>query len=213
MSGLRSALASQFAHPRGLLGRLAGLIMRLRPSNRERGQRVLSLLALGPEDRVLEIGFGPGLAIERAAALASRGAVYGIDRSELMLREARRRNAAAIDQGRVVLLLGSAEQLPALPSPLDKVFAINVYMFWKRPAEILRGVRRAMRPGGTIALALQPRNAGASEEDARAAAEAMAGALAEAGFINLRSELLPMEPVSTACALGEAPPEGDPTPA
>jgi SAM-dependent methyltransferase len=197
-------LVEQFGKPRGLLGRIAGLIMRARPSNRERNLRALALLDVQPQDHVLEIGFGPGLAVARAAELASRGRVVGIDHSELMLREARDRNAAAIAAGRVELLLGSAERLPELGTRFDKVFAVNVYMFWEDPVAVLRGLRAALAPGGTILLTLQPRNRDATNADARRAAERMAGSLRSAGFENVRIEMLEMSPVDAACVLAEA---------
>lgn len=202
---VRSTLVRQFGKPTGLLGAIVGLVMRVRPSNRERGRRTLDLLDIRPEDRVLEVGFGPGLAIERAAALASRGKVVGIDHSKLMLRQATRRNARAIDAGRVELLLGSAERLPELPMRFDKAFAINVYMFWGDPEAVLRGLRGALEPGGALALTLQPRNRGATDADARTAAERMAASLREAGFEDVRIEILDMAPVNAACAIGRAP--------
>ena len=107
-----NAFVRQFSRPRGLLGRLAGLIMANRPSNLERNMRTLALVNIQPDDRVLEIGFGPGIAIERAAELAKRGKVIGVDHSALMLRQASRRNATAIAAGRVELRLGTAEKLP-----------------------------------------------------------------------------------------------------
>jgi SAM-dependent methyltransferase len=205
MSGVRSAVVRQFGKPSGLLGAIAGLVMRVRPSNRERGQRTLDLLDIRPEDRVLEVGFGPGLAIERAAALASRGKVVGIDHSKLMLRQAARRNARAIDAGRVELLLGSAERLPAFPMRFDKAFAINVYMFWGDPGAVLRGLRGALKPGGALALTLQPRSRGATDADARTVGERMAASLREAGFEEVRTEILEMAPVNAACVLGRVP--------
>ena len=204
MSSLRNALVEQFGRPSGLLGRLVGFIMRVRPSNRERNLRTVALLDIRPDDEVLEVGFGPGLAIERAAALTSRGKVVGIDHSELMLREARRRNAKAIEVGRVELLLGSADRLPDYALRFDKVFAVNVYMFWDDPVSILRGLRGAMKPGGTILLTLQPRNRGATNEDAREAADRMASSLRGAGFENVRIEILTMSPVDAACVFGQA---------
>lgn len=205
MSTIRSALVAQFGNPRGFLGGVAGLIMRVRPSNRERNQRTLARLEIRPEDRVLEIGFGPGLAIESAAALASRGKVVGLDRSELMLRQATCRNAKAIEAGRVELMLGSTERLPECPVHFDKVFAIKVYMFWDDPVPTLQGLRGVMKPGGAISLTLQPRKRGATDEDARAAADAMAASLRDAGFADVRVEMMQMAPVSTGCALGRAP--------
>ena len=100
-------LMSQFANPRGILGRVAGVIVATRSSNRERNAWTLSLLKIASVDRVLEIGFGPGRAIGEAAKTASR--VVGVDRSALMVKEAAKRNRAAIDQGKVKLTLGSVE--------------------------------------------------------------------------------------------------------
>jgi len=67
MSTALSALVQQFGKPSGFLGVLAGIIMLVRPSNRLRNLRTLELLDVRPEDRVLEVGFGPGLAVARAA--------------------------------------------------------------------------------------------------------------------------------------------------
>jgi len=202
MSETRNGLVQQFGKPSGPLGVLAGLIMRVRPSNRLRNLRTLELLDIRPEDRVLEVGFGPGLAVARAADLATSGKVVGLDHSELMLRQATRRNAQAIRVGRVELLLGSADALPRFEVRFDKVFAVNVYMFWKDPVSVLGGLRQVMKPGGNIAITLQPRRRGATTGDARAAGERMAASLRAAGFEEVRTEILEMAPVAAACVLG-----------
>ncbi len=202
---MASAIVRQFGRPTGLLGRLAGLIMLARPSNRERNLRTLELLEVEPVDRVLEIGFGPGFAVARAAELASRGKVVGVDHSELMLRTARRRNREAMAAGRVELHLGSAESLPPFAAPFDKVFAVNVFMFWRDPRVVLAGLRRIMRPGGVIALTFQPRRRGATGEDTRRGAERILLALGEAGFDGPRIEILHVRPVDAACVIARAP--------
>lgn len=195
-------MVRQFGKPSGPLGLLAGLIMLLRPSNRLRNLRTLELLELQPADRVLEVGFGPGVSVARAAELTPSGKVVGIDHSELMLRQARRRNARAIRAGRVELLLGSAEALPRFDAPFDKVLAVNVFMFWNDPVSVLRGLRLAIKEGGVIALTLQPRRRGATADDTRAAAERMAASLRAAGFAEVQVEILEMAPVAAACVLG-----------
>lgn len=58
-----AAIVGQFGHPQGTGGSVAGWVMAHRPSNRQRNSGVISLLDVQPTDRVLEIGFGPGLAI------------------------------------------------------------------------------------------------------------------------------------------------------
>lgn len=202
MSTARDAIVRQFGKPSGPLGVLVGLVMRVRPSNRVRNSRTLDLLDLRPGDRLLEVGFGPGLAVARAAELVTAGKVVGIDHSELMLRQARRRNAKAIRAGRVELLLGSADALPRFEGRFDKVMAVNVYMFWKDPVPVLRGLRQVMNPGGVVALTLQPRNRGATAHDTRLAAERMTASLLAAGFGEVRTEILEMAPVAAACVLG-----------
>jgi ubiquinone/menaquinone biosynthesis C-methylase UbiE len=202
VSTARNAIVRQFGKPSGPLGLLVGLIMRLRPSNRVRNSRTLGLLDLRAEDRILEVGFGPGIAVARAAELVTTGKVVGIDHSALMLRQARRRNAKAIRAGRVELLLGSADALPRFEGRFDKVMAVNVYMFWKDPVSVLRGLRQVMNPGGVVALTLQPRNRGATTNDTRLAAERMTASLLAAGFGEVRTEILEMTPVAAACVLG-----------
>ena len=203
MINLRRVLVHQFGNPRGLLGRLAGLIMTVRPSNRERILKTIELLDVRPDDCLLEVGFGPGLGIERALQLASRGLVVGVDHSELMLRQAGRRNARALANGQARLLLGSAERLAEIPTRYDKVFAVNVYLFWDKPVAMLRDLRNVMSPGGVIALTTQPRNRGASIEDTRKVADLMSASLSDADFQEVRIEILSMRPVPAACVLGK----------
>lgn len=206
MSSMRSSLVQQFGNPSGPLGVLAGLIMRMRESNRVRNRRTVELLDVQPEDRVFEVGFGPGLAVAHVAELATAGKVVGIDHSELMLREARRRNAKVIRAGRVELLLGAADALPRFEQRFDKVFAVNVYMFWNDPVSVLEGLRNVMNPGGVIAITLQPRRAGATADDTEAAAERISTSLRAAGFVDVRTEILDVAPVVAACVLGRVQP-------
>src|SRR5829696_10196461 len=134
-----------------------------RPSNRRRNAWAVSLLDVQPDDRVLEVGFGPGLAIRQFSRLAIDGYVCGIDHSELMLRRAKRLNAEGVRRGVVDLRLGSVEDLPAFDEPFDKILAVNATMFWREPVARLAQLRRLLRSGGLIAVAHQPRGPGASD--------------------------------------------------
>src|SRR5262245_63807321 len=112
---------AQFVRPTGFSGRGVAWILASRSSNRRRNVWSVSLLDVQRHDRVLEIGFGPGLAVREISRLAVEGYVCGLDHSEEMLRQARSRNAAAIRTGRVDLRLGSADCLPVFAEPVDKV--------------------------------------------------------------------------------------------
>ena len=193
----------QFGRPSGFWGRVAGWIMATRPSNLERNLWTVELLEVQPTDWVLEIGFGPGVALGWLAERAHQGVVVGIDQSEVMLRQAARRNAQAIDAGRIALQLASAEALPDLGTAFDKIMAVNVAMFWRDPVRQLRELRERLRPGGRIALTVQPRAPGATDADARRIGETMVQQLLEAGFREVRLEVRPMRPVASVRALGQ----------
>lgn len=190
--------------PRGFAGRLVGWEMALRPSNRKRNIWAVGLLGVAPTDRVLEIGFGPGIAIRELSRRATHGRVCGVDHSAVMVRQATRRNAAAVRAGRVDLRLGSAEQLPTFAERFDKVLVVNSLGMWREPDERLQEIHRLMRPGGRIAIVSQPRCPGATEETTVAAGREIATRLAAAGFTGIRSEMLALKP-PVVCMIGEVP--------
>jgi SAM-dependent methyltransferase len=196
-------LISQFMNPRGLGGRVSGWIMGHRRSNVERNRWVVSLLGLGPADRILELGSGPGVALGELARLAPRGYVLGIDRSALMVRTARRRNAAAVRAGVLEVRAGTAEDLPRFDQPFDRVMAVNSLGFWPEPAKRLEELRAVLRAGGLIAVAAQPRCPGATAQTTDAAAAEITALLRAAGFGDLRVERLDLRP-PVACVLGRA---------
>jgi ubiquinone/menaquinone biosynthesis C-methylase UbiE len=202
---LRSKIVAQFSHPTGVVGRLVGLVMATRPSNRERNRRTIELLQIRDGERVLEIGFGPGLAIEMAARLARNGKVVGVDHSEIMVRQASHRNGAAIATGRVQLHLASAAALPGFTESFDKVMATNVLMFLDDPVAALRQWLGVTRPGGWIAITHQSRKQGATDADSAWDADQIAADLRAAGFTDVRIEILEMKPVNAACVLGRRP--------
>jgi SAM-dependent methyltransferase len=200
---MRAIVVQQFKRPTGLLGRLAGWIMAHRESNLRRNEWAVSLLGIEPHHIVLELGCGPGVALAHAARLVTEGRVVGIDHSELMVRAATKRNAQAIAAGRAQVLLGAAETAADLDERFDRVFAVNVAQFWDAPTKTLRALRDVMVPGGVIGIVFQPRNRGATDEDARRGAERNRQLLAEAGFRNPRIETLRLEPLAT-CVLADA---------
>jgi SAM-dependent methyltransferase len=188
-------------HPHGAAGSVSGWVFAHRPSNRRRNRWVASLLNPGPTDTFLEIGFGPGVAV---AELVRRGAghVYGVDHSDVMLRQASTRNAAAIKAGRVTLLQASVDQLPdTLEGPFDAILAVNSLGFWPAPVDQLTDLRRRLAPGGRIAIVSQPRCPGAAEDTSRKAAEEIENLLRAAGCERISTEMLPLSPPA-ACVLG-----------
>jgi ubiquinone/menaquinone biosynthesis C-methylase UbiE len=168
----RRILMRMFGCPSGLLGRVGGLI--LARTNRQAAETAIELLAVRPGDCVLEIGFGPGVGIAILAERARSGRVAGVDPSAEMVRQAMRRNAQAIEAGRVDLRRAGADQLPFPDGAFDKALAVNSMQIWPDPAAGMREVRRVLKPGGQVVLGFTP-FAGQSND-------AVEAAIAAAGF-------------------------------
>jgi ubiquinone/menaquinone biosynthesis C-methylase UbiE len=199
------ALVGQFHRPHGFGGRAAGWVMANRGSNRKRNVWAVGLLDVQADDRVLELGFGPGVAIQELARRATSGHVVGIDHSEVMVRQARKRNAAAVNAGRVDLRLGSADALPAFDEPFDKILAVNSLMFWDEPFARLKELQDLLRPGGQIAIVYQPRGPGSTNEVATRTGQEIARHFAAVGLTDVRVETLALKPAAVVCVLGVRP--------
>jgi ubiquinone/menaquinone biosynthesis C-methylase UbiE len=111
-------------------------------------------LEINPSDFILEVGSGPGLGLQLAAERAHQGKVVGVDLSETMLEMAYRRNRSLIQSERVELHLGSVEKLPVEDAIFDKAMTINSLHLWPDPVAGLREIRRTLRTGGRIAIAI-----------------------------------------------------------
>ena len=124
----------------------------------ERIRWAVEVMDPAPGDHLLEIGCGPGVAVAAICPRLTGGRVVAIDRSATAIARASRRNAECVAAGRAVLLTVALEDLdPAALTKagrgFDKVFAMNVNLFWVRsPARELELVRGLLRPGGTLAL-------------------------------------------------------------
>src|ERR1700757_1905903 len=154
VSGVHGILMRAFGRPKGTLGRLGGIIMAR--TNQKCAAWVINLLDTQSNDRVLEVGFGPGVGIQLLARSASAGFVAGVDYSEEMVEQATARNVKNIERGRVNLRHGPVESLPFGDNTFDKTLAINSMQVWPDAVAGLREMRRGMRAGGKIALGFTP---------------------------------------------------------
>jgi ubiquinone/menaquinone biosynthesis C-methylase UbiE len=154
MSVARSILMRAFGRPEGVLGRLGGIIMAR--TNEKCAAWVMDLLEIQRSDKVLEVGFGPGVGIRLLARLASAGYVAGVDPSGEMVEQATARNADVIRSGRVDLRHRSVESCPFEDNTFDKALAINSMQIWPDAVGGLKEIRRVMRSGGRVALGFTP---------------------------------------------------------
>jgi ubiquinone/menaquinone biosynthesis C-methylase UbiE len=150
MPWVRTILMRMFGRPKGVLGRLGGVIMAR--VNRDAAAQVIEMLDFRPDDKVLEVGFGPGVAIQLLLHRVPAGSVAGIDYSQEMVRQAAARNAAALRNRRVDLRYGSAERLPFADETFDKALAINSMQAWPDAPAGLREIQRVLKHDGNVAL-------------------------------------------------------------
>ena len=145
-------LLRPFTHPTGFSGRIAGaLLLRV---NARIYRAAVDLLAPGPGERVLEVGFGPGYGIERLVARAAR--VSGLDPSDVMRATAERRNRAAIQRGTVELRTGSADRMPWPDGQFDAALTLNSILLWEPFAPSVRELARVLRPDGRLVVGMHP---------------------------------------------------------
>lgn len=176
MALLTNILLHAFGRPRGLLGRLGGLMMAR--TNAACAAWVVTLLDIQPEDRVLEVGFGPGVAIQLMTRLTPVSFVAGVDASQEMVEQAAARNRQDIESGRVQLQHGAADSLSFEDKLFDKTVAINSMQVWPDVMAGLRELERVLKTGGTIALGFTPYS-GQSKDG-------VPELLTNAGFANVR---------------------------
>jgi ubiquinone/menaquinone biosynthesis C-methylase UbiE len=154
MPFLTAILMHAFGRPRGLLGRLGGLMMAR--TNAPCAAWVVTLLKIQPEDRVLEVGFGPGVAIQLMTRLTPVSFVAGVDASQEMVAQAAARNRQDIESGRVQLQQGAADSLLFENNSFDKTVAINSMQVWPNVMAGLREMQRVLKTGGKITLGFTP---------------------------------------------------------
>lgn len=113
------------------------------------GPRVADAAAIGPGQRVLDVGCGTGvLACAAAERVGPQGHVVGLDPNPQMLAVARRK------PGSVVWQEGRAEALPFDESSFDAVISQFALMFVESKPAAIAEMLRVLRPRGRLAVAV-----------------------------------------------------------
>lgn len=122
----------------------------------ERLRAVVEQLDVQPDDRVLEIGCGHGVAATFVCERLGRGRLTAIDRSAKMIEAAARRNAAHVEAGRAEFLLAALEDLDLGDRRFDKILAVRVGLFHRDPERARALVERWLAPGAVVLVVFDP---------------------------------------------------------
>lgn len=110
----------------------------------------LSKVSIREGDVILDIGCGGGRTVNKLAAMATQGKVYGLDYSDASVAAARKTNRRWISIGRVEIREGSVSQLPFADGMFDLATAVETHFWWPDLLSDMREVFRVLKPGGTL---------------------------------------------------------------
>lgn len=185
-------IIAQFGNPKGILGKVVGWILTYQ--NERRNSLAVEKLSPKQNEKILEIGFGPGVTIQKIFNKCEDVFVAGIDISDLMVKQASDRNRKYINENKALIKKGSVENIPFEENYFDKVIVINVYHFFPDPVRNFNEIKRVLKPGGTLLNVFQPRMA-KNKEDVLARADKLKKQVQDAGFINTEIEIIEMKPI------------------
>jgi SAM-dependent methyltransferase len=114
----------------------------------DRLRSIVDGLGIEPDDRVLEIGCGHGVAATFVCERLEGGRLTAVDRSSKMIEAARRRNAAHVEAGKAEFLVASLEDLDLGGRRFDKVFRGPGEALPQRPGARAQARREVARTRG-----------------------------------------------------------------
>jgi ubiquinone/menaquinone biosynthesis C-methylase UbiE len=118
--------------------------------NRAAEAEAVELLDPNDTDRVLVIGFGPGVGVQLLLERVARGWVGGADPSRAMLRQATARNRDPLDAGRLELVPASSDAMPWPAHHFDGAIAVNVMQLCEPIEATATELARLLRPGARL---------------------------------------------------------------
>jgi ubiquinone/menaquinone biosynthesis C-methylase UbiE len=111
-------------------------------------KKLVSVLQLGGNPHLLDLGCGTGWAVRYAASLTNgHGQFYGIDISSKMIKKA---EANSTNYRNVHFRRANAEELPFENCIFDRIICSNAFHHYSDPSKVIREARRVLKPRGRI---------------------------------------------------------------
>jgi cyclopropane fatty-acyl-phospholipid synthase-like methyltransferase len=123
----------------------------------ERLTWAVGCLDVQPDDRLLEIGCGHGVAISLVCERLGSGSIVAIDRSAKMTATALKRNKEHVESGRASIITAPLHEADLGEATFDKVFGIHFPALLRgKPERELAAIRDHLAPGGRLYVLFQP---------------------------------------------------------
>lgn len=184
---LKTFIASQFKKPTGLFGIFSSNVMI--KGNKNKYDKLIKDMDIQPHDKLLEIGYGPGIGIGTIADTCETCTIHGIDFSKLMYKKASKYNKSNIDKGMIVLNYGDFVNMSVVNNDYDKIFCLNVVYFWNELKEPFDKVLSLLKSGGTFHIFMADRSMLQKAPGSvfnKYSIEQIADALKSAGFTDVK---------------------------
>lgn len=107
---------------------------------------VLDRMRLQPYDNILDVGCGAGWLVRMLAEHVPEGRVIGMDISDEMIRQARRRHA---EVDNAMFVIGDAEEIPWDANFFTRAISVESAYYWPDPLRSLQEVFRVLREEGS----------------------------------------------------------------
>jgi ubiquinone/menaquinone biosynthesis C-methylase UbiE len=121
-------IGQQLKKPTGFFGVIITNLMIKK--NWSEYETIINDLKIQSNDKLLEIGYGPGVGINLISKRFGSCFIYGIDFSQLMFKRATKLNKHFIENKKVSLQFGDFNESEISTNDFDKIFCLNVVYFW-----------------------------------------------------------------------------------
>lgn len=121
-------------------------------NHKEISEFAFSIVDVGSDDNILDIGCGGGVNIEKFLKLTS-GNVDGLDYSEVSVEASIKQNHIAVENGRCNVIQADVSDMPISDEKYDLVSAFETIYFWPEIGETFKEVSRIIKPDGQFMIA------------------------------------------------------------
>lgn len=110
-------------------------------------EETVNRLEIEPGERILDLGCGTGVLIQRLLKMTPEIEVFGIDACAEMLEIAKQKLPEFVD-----LKLGSADNLPFPCNSFDVVVSTSAFHYFRDPSQALQEAKRVLKPNGRLVI-------------------------------------------------------------
>lgn len=148
--------------PKGLGGKI--MVHMMNSGHTAMAEWGLNHITVQENDLSLDIGCGGGANVKRLLEKSPRGAVKGIDYSEISVEKSKKLNKAELEAGRCEILQGNVMELPFSDASFHRVTAFETIYFWPDLSKAFEQVHRVLKENGTFMICNEVNGENAKDE-------------------------------------------------